>query len=60
MADQIAAHERYLRARSELNEALERGDPDTGRLQADLQRAERDWHRLVRAADDAMRAKRPR
>ena len=61
MAAEIAAHERYLRLRSDLNEALDRGDHRAvGKLRAQVERAEREWHRLVRAADDAMRDTRPR
>jgi hypothetical protein len=61
MAAEIAAHERYLRLRSDLSDALDHGDHRTvGRLRAELKRAEREWHRLVRAADDAMRDTRPR
>ena len=61
MAAQIAAHERYLRLRSDLNDALERGDERAaGKLRPQVERAERDWHRLARAADEAMRRTRPR
>ena len=61
MSEQIAAHERFLRVRSDLNDALDRGDHRaTRQLRAELKRAEREWHRLVRAAEDAMRHTRPR
>jgi hypothetical protein len=60
MAAQIAAHERYLRLQNELNDALDRGDRRAGRLRIQVERAEREWHRLARAADDAMRETRPR
>jgi hypothetical protein len=61
MAAEIAAHERYLRLRAELNDALDRDDTRAvGKLRAQFERAEREWHRLVRAADDAMKNTRPR
>ena len=61
MAAQIAAHERYLRLRGDMNDALDRGDSRAARtLRPQLERAEREWHRLARAADDAMRQTRPR
>jgi len=61
MAAEIAAHERYLRLLAELNDALDRGDSrGTGTLRAQVERAQGEWHRLVRAADDAMRDTRPR
>jgi hypothetical protein len=61
MAAEIAAHERYLRVRAELNDALDRGDERAaGKLRAELERAKREWHRLARDADDAMRDTRPR
>ena len=61
MAEQIAAHERYLRVLNELNDALDRGDSRAvGRLRAQADRAKREWHRLGRAAGDAMRDTRPR
>jgi hypothetical protein len=61
MAAEIAAHERYLRLRAELNDAADRGDTRAvGKLRAQVVRAEREWHRLARAADDVMRNTRPR
>ena len=61
MAAQIAAHERYLRRLADFNDARERGDSEAARrLRPQVDHAEREWHRLVRAADDAMRDTRPR
>lgn len=61
MAAEIAAHERYLRLRADLNDTLERGDArQAGKLRTQVERAKRDWHQLARAADDAMRGTRPR
>ena len=56
MAEEIAAHERYLRVLSDWNDARDRGDDAAARkLQSQLLRAKREWHQLVRAAEDAMR-----
>ena len=61
MAEQIAAHDRYLRLLGDLNDACDRGDDRRARkLRPQVAQAEREWHRLVRAADDAMRNTRPR
>jgi hypothetical protein len=61
MAAEIEAHERYLRVRAELNDALDRDDERAvGKLRVKLERAKREWHRLARAVDDAMRDTRPR
>lgn len=61
MAAEIAAHEHYLRLRADLKDALDRGDTrQAGKLRTPVERAKRDWHRLARAADDAMRSTRPR
>jgi hypothetical protein len=61
MAAEIEAHERYLRLQDDLNAAVEAGDRrEAGRLKPLVERARREWHRLVREAEDAMRTKRPR
>jgi hypothetical protein len=61
MAAEIRAHERYLRLQDELTAALEAGDRRTaGRLKPNVERARREWHRLVREAENAMRHRRPR
>lgn len=61
MAAQIRAHEHYLRLEDDLRAAVERGDRrQAGRLKPLVQRARRDWHRLVREADTAMQRRRPR
>ena len=61
MAEEIAAHERYLRVLSDWNDARDHGDGAAVRkLQPQLLRAKREWHQLVRAAEDATRNTRRR
>lgn len=61
MAAEIHAHERYLRLQEDLNAAVETGDErEASRLKPTVERARRDWHRLVREAENAMRSRRPR
>lgn len=61
MGEEIRAHERYLRLQDDLNAAVEAGDRrEAGRLKPLVERARRDWHRLVREAENAMRTRRPR
>lgn len=61
MAAEIRAHERYLRLQDDLNAAIEADDErEAGRLKPIVESARRDWHRLVREAEIAMRTRRPR
>jgi hypothetical protein len=61
MAAQIQAHEDYLVVARELNAAVADGDDEEARrLRREAATAKRRWHRLVREAQAAMRATRPR
>jgi hypothetical protein len=60
MATQIAAHDRYLRLLNELNDVVDGDSRRAARLRPQVERAKREWHRLARAADNAMRDTRPR